>query len=195
MEPVEDSTPTEPPCDTADGTQDRPSTLTVAIYYGKGHREAAAVVRAYADYAITHAFGDEYDVSVWVADAIPLDINDIEEWVNHVNEMDDTAADCNHLITQTPDWYGCCDHSIAGGVKKVPRLDTCVSRIGTGDVHRLVNKNLHEIGHCLGMSHKTDSKYIHGPSHPMSTGYIEDTHHIHEYHEDSQAELDTRTTD
>lgn len=155
------------------------------------------VVRSYAEYAIRAAFGDAYAVDVAVAGSVPLHIKTIGEWSDYIDEeLSEPARDCNHLVTATADSYGGVDNSIEGVHGDLPALDPgCVSRKGHGRTPYKLNRHLHEIGHCLGMSHRgIEAQTDDGAIPPMATGYVEGSYHIHEYCPTSVSEFDTYAT-
>lgn len=150
---------------------DRRKTIEVAIWH-QDRLDAAHVMRAYAEQAIETAFGDQYDVDVWVREkSVPSSIkvaDDVFGWLQGEDRpnrddghLDEKAKDANLVLLPNAD-------SVGGGSVCVTNADTpwgdtpnigdlwqspLKNYVCNSEPHDAVSSGLHEIGHCLGLGH------------------------------------------
>lgn len=129
--------------------------IRVRVFH-EGERDAAAVVAAYAEFAIRDAWGDSYRVEVDVHDeAVPVDSSDeFFGWVTDHPQA--TVKDCNLLVgAQGVDGQGGGETATVGYAEDIARLyGETLMETGTSEAHQRAAIALHEIAHCLGLSHR-----------------------------------------
>lgn len=151
------------------------STIEIRLYWRDGDELgewACKMAKPYVEYCYEDAWGTGYEVDCTIhPDAVPIDRDSRDHhgtWFGAFREYywqlssDDRAKHANAFIGHLPGVYGeggghyCVVnlHKLDGPADHYPWTeDDCIRERHYGGLGHSINSVLHEIGHCLGLSH------------------------------------------
>jgi len=151
-------------------------TIEVRLYWRVGDalgEWACKMAKPYVEYCYEEAWGEGYEVDCVIhPEPLPIDKDSrdhhgswfvaFKEYYWHQLTSENRAKHANALIGHLPGVYGeggghyCVVnlHKLDGPVDHEPwRDDACIRERHYGGLGYSINSTLHEIGHCLGLSH------------------------------------------
>jgi hypothetical protein len=150
-------------------------TIEIRLYWRDGDelgRWACKMAKPYVEYCYEEAWGKDYEVDCTIhPEPVPIDKNSRDNhgtWYGAFKDYywslssDNRAKHANALIGHLPGVYGeggghyCVVnfHKMNGPADHEPwKEDDCILERHYGGLGHSINSVLHEIGHCLGLSH------------------------------------------
>jgi len=178
-------------------------TIEVSLYHRAGDdyaHQAARQTAPFINYAFEEAWGTDYTVDVRVIDEpAPASLDsrdDFHDWFWHDAPPETRSTEANCLIVNDEGIHGSGGGHIAI-IDAAPNFegwgydpDDPPVLYGHGDNHYGVNIIMHEVGHCMGLSHDGDpiQKYGRRMVSPMRTSYDEAAWFLHELHKECRTQ-------
>jgi hypothetical protein len=184
-------------------------TIEVRLYWREGDELGewgCKMAKPYVEYCYEEAWGKDYEVNCTIhSEPVPIDRNSRDNhgtWYGAFKDYywqlssDNRAKHANALIGHLPGVFGeggghyCVVnfHKMNGPADHYPwKEDDCVRERHYGGLGHSINSVLHEIGHCLGLSHhdhepdQDDLVEVYGKTHVtvMDNSYISGDGKIH----------------
>lgn len=161
------------------------NTIEVRLYWHESNPEGEQYchqVKKYVQYCLLDAWADDgYDVAVSIHDeAVPTSVEDYDDFISWQDDVGARAKDANMVLRDLGGGFGRAgpdggyvDPQFLSGWSRDP--DDPIKPVGGGNnsPSEGVGLVLHEIGHCIGFSHKDEELRMYGHSwvSPMSTAY------------------------